>query len=239
MTSVALIPARAGSKRVPGKNWRQLGGKPLFEWTDHAAVLSGCYDHIVLATDHPDCQSWPRITTGGNSRVPLTVFVRSPVSDTQPDLEWVLEVQRAGLLDGADTFSILRPTSPFRSAETIRRAWKQWEALPDYYDSMRAVRRVAESPYKMWLDVEGGLVSFYQCLTTRWDGEQYWNQPTQSLTEVYIQTAGIEIAHTRVLPDSISGGRIASFVVEGPEALDINTLEDWWLAERYLAEGLV
>lgn len=240
MTNVALIPARAGSKRLAGKNLRELGGKPLFQWTVSAALRSGCYDRIILATDHPSVHSWPQTTTGRTGDIELMVFVREIVPDMQPDIEWVLQIQAAGLLGGAETFSILRPTSPFRSADTIRRAWKIWEACNanDYYDSLRTMRLVSEHPSKMWI---AGSVArpFHWPEDDREDGIQPWNSPTQSLPAYCIQTAGLEIARRRVLPHSISGVNVCPLILEGPEALDINSIEDWWVAERYVAEGLV
>ena len=67
---------------------------------------------------------------------------------TSPDIEWVLHVDARARHE--ELFSILRPTSPFRTAATIRRAWEQLLALGDRADSIRAVEPVRQHPGKMW-----------------------------------------------------------------------------------------
>lgn len=205
-----------------------LGGKPLIAWTIEAALESDCYDRVIVTSDIDE-------VTRLASQMGTSCWSRPPVPDLQPDIEWVTEIMNAW--PSFDTFSILRPTSPFRSADTIREAWLRWVQVMHEVDSLRTVRRVSEHPYKMW-DETGPL---YQDINN-WDGipkDQPWNLPTQSLPPFYIQTAGLEIAHTRALPHSISGDRVAPFIIEGPAALDINTLQDMWVAEQYVREGLV
>lgn len=236
---VALIPSRAGSKRLPNKGTKLLGGRSLISWTIEAAQKSGVYDRIVVCSDDPRC-----LELGAD--VGADSFERHLVPDTQADLEWILEAQAEGFLDGHNTFSLLRPTSPFRSAETICRAWDTWCKVRDDVDSLRAVRKVSESPAKMW---EISYDTMDPLAIRLWPSEwanslapfpQPWNRPTQGLGDFFIQTAGLEIAHSRVLAEgSISGDRIAPFVLEGPASLDVNTLSDFWIAERYLAEGIV
>lgn len=48
---LAVIPARGGSKRIPRKNIRLFGGKPMIAWSIEAAIASGCFDRIVVSTD--------------------------------------------------------------------------------------------------------------------------------------------------------------------------------------------
>ena len=72
--------------------------------------------------------------------------------DTSPDIEWLehtlLELKRRGRT--WDCFSLLRPTSPFRTADTIRRAWTGFIAQQGV-DSLRAVEKCAQHPGKMWI----------------------------------------------------------------------------------------
>ncbi len=51
MTTIAIIPARGGSKRIPGKNLRDFCGRPMLAWTIEAASSSGCFDEIIVSTD--------------------------------------------------------------------------------------------------------------------------------------------------------------------------------------------
>ena len=103
-------PPRA-RRRVPGKNARALAGHPLVAYTIASARESGLFTDVLVSTDSPEIAdisrrygatavSWPRLA--------------EPMS---PDIDWILHA-----MDGRadDEFAILRPTSPFRSAETLR-----------------------------------------------------------------------------------------------------------------------
>src|SRR4051794_37292922 len=129
--AVALVPARAGSQRVPGKNVRPLAGHPLLAYSIAAARASGLFDAVLVSTDSADIADVARhygATVPGLRPATLATA-------TSPDIEWVRHV-----LDGTtyELFSILRPTSPFRSAATLRRAWDAFHAVDDA-DSLRAV----------------------------------------------------------------------------------------------------
>ena len=218
---VALIPARAGSQRVPGKNTRLLAGYPLIAYTIAAAQQSGVFNQIVVATDDGEAMAIGR-TSG------VLVFDRAPVSHDQPDIDWVSDVLAQ---IACDAFAILRPTSPFRSAAEMRRAWalfQWWQPA----DSLRAIRRVTEHPAKMWtIESPSSMRPFVD--------HTGHSQPTQSLPPVYVQTSSLEIAWTKTVYDTgtISGTRILPFVCEGPEALAIDTWRDWAEAERLVATG--
>jgi len=123
-TLVALIPARAGSKRVPSKNTRMLGGHPLIAYTLAAARSSGVFDAVIVSTDSEETAAIARRYGG---EVP---FLRPAemAGDTAPDIDWIAYTLKRLQDDGRswDCFSILRPTSPFRQPETIRRACRKW-----------------------------------------------------------------------------------------------------------------
>jgi N-acylneuraminate cytidylyltransferase len=132
-----------------------------------------------------------------------------------------------------ELFSILRPTSPFRTADTIRRAWDALHAVPDA-DSVRAIRPVKEHPGKMWR-IEGDVMV---PLLPQAPGEV----PTHSrqfadLPEVFVQDSSLEIAWTRIVADGeIAGRRVVPFRTEGLEGLSIDYPEDLEEAERHAAQ---
>jgi N-acylneuraminate cytidylyltransferase len=134
-----------------------------------------------------------------------------------------------------DAFSLLRPTSPFRTAATIRRAWTLFSAQQGV-DSLRAVELCAQHPGKMWI-VRGTRML---PLLPFGSADRPWHStPYQALPEVYVQNASLEIAWTRVVLDdrSIAGTVIVPFMTEGYEGFDINVQEEWWIAERMLETG--
>ena len=122
MRKVAFIPARSGSKRVPHKNIYPLGKHPMLAYAVQAAVKSDVFDAVICATDS---RQYAEIAVHYGATVP---FLRSSSisGDKSPDIEWVKFMLESLASHGQrfDTFSILRPTSPFRLETTIHRAWQ-------------------------------------------------------------------------------------------------------------------
>ena len=234
-SAVALIPARAGSKRVPGKNVRVLAGHPAIAYTIAPALASGVFQSVIVSTDSEEVAA---IARHYGAEVP---FLRPAAyaGDTSPDIEWVehtlAELKKRGRI--WDCFSLLRPTSPFRSADTIRRAWQRFLAQ-DEVDSLRAIEKCTQHPGKMWV-VRGDRM--FPLLPSS-NGAQPWHStPYQALPEVYVQNASLEIAWTRVVFErrSIAGEAIVPFITEAHEGFDINGPQDWMIVERLIADGAV
>jgi CMP-N-acetylneuraminic acid synthetase len=242
-SAVAFIPARQGSKRVPGKNVRRLGVHPLIAYTIVPALESGVFDSVIVSTDSEETAA---IARHYGADVP---FLRPAhfAGDTSPDIEWLehalTELKHRGR--AWECFSLLRPTSPFRTAATIRRAWTRFIAQDDV-DSLRAVEKCAQHPGKMWV-VNGDRMSPLLVPPTPHSGEgrlpgQPWHStPYQALPPVYVQNASLEIAWTRVVSEgrTIAGNVVVPFFTEGYEGFDINDRHDWMIAERLIADGEV
>ena len=233
LKAVALIPARAGSVRVPHKNIRPLQGHPLIAYTIAAARTSGVFEAVVVSTDSED---YARVARYYGAEAP---FLRDAAmaGSTSPDIEWVLHA-----LDGLeaqgrrfDAFSILRPTSPFRKPETIQRAWAQFTAA-EGADSLRAVEPVAQHPGKMWV-VRGERMTPLMPLNPQ--GPPWHSQQMASLPKVHVQNASLEIAWTEMArrTSSIAGGVLVPFLTEGDEGVDINGPQDWFWAEHLISTG--
>lgn len=231
--AVALIPARSGSTRVPDKNIRRLAGHPLMAYSIAAARASGVFAAVVVSTDS---ERYAEIARHYGAEVP---FLRPPelAGATSPDVEWVeFTLERLGEAGREfDCFSILRPTSPFRKAETIRRAWTEFLAEPGV-DSLRAVERCREHPGKMWVVRGRRMVPL---LPLGPPGQPWHSSQYAALPVVHVQNASLEIAWTRVVREgrTIAGEVLMPFLTEGDEGLDINDAEDWWYAEHLLARG--
>jgi CMP-N,N'-diacetyllegionaminic acid synthase len=227
-TIVALIPARSGSKRVPDKNIRLLAGHPVMAYTITAALQSEIFSSVIVSTDS---ERYADIARYYGAEVP---FLR-PVElagDVSPDIEWIEYTLNKLEEDGRkyDCFSILRPTSPFRRPETIQRAWQAFLS-EEGVDSLRAVEKCRQHPGKMWV-VRGKRMMPLLPLSPPeqpWHSSQY-----QSLPEVYVQNASLEIAWKRVVLDerTIAGTVLMPFLTEGYEGFDVNSPYDWELAEK-------
>jgi N-acylneuraminate cytidylyltransferase len=233
-SAVALIPARAGSQRVPGKNVRELAGHPLIAYSIAGARLAGVFDAVVVSTDSEEIAA---VAKRYGAEVP-SLRPEEMATSTSPDIEWLRHVLAELSSDGRDfeIFSILRPTSPFRGPETIRRAFDQLVALGDRADSIRAVRPVREHPGKMWV-IDGDLM---RPLLDQPDGVPLHSRQFAALPEVYVQDSSLEIAWWRAVAehDSIAGKAVAPFVAEGVEGFSIDYPEDWRAAEELVASGV-
>lgn len=232
-TVVALIPARAGSKRVADKNIRPLAGHPVIAYTIAAAFQSEIFSAVVVSTDS---EKYAEIARQYGAEVP---FLRPAemAGDHSPDIEWIehalTHLRKMGR--EYDCFSILRPTSPFRLPETIRRAWEQF-ITEEGVDSLRAVEKCHEHPGKMWIVRGKRMVP----LLPLGPAELPWySTPYQALPEVYKQNASLEIAYTRVVFEerTIAGNVLMPFFTEGYEGFDVNHPNDWQLAEELVHTG--
>ena len=233
---IALIPARSGSKRVADKNIRPLAGHPLIAYTIAAARQSGVFRDVVVSTDS---ERYAAIARHYGAETP---FLRPEEisGDTSPDIEWVDYTLRRLAREGRryECFSILRPTSPFRLPETIRRAWSEFRAESGV-DSLRAVEKCSQHPGKMWI-VRGRrmmpLLPFGP-EDRPWHSSQY-----PSLPVVYVQNASLEIAWTlipSVLLAIVAVPTVrtifASYAPAPANALKIDVYGwQWWWEFRYV-----
>ena len=116
MYTIALVPARKGSQGVPGKNWAELGGKPLVQWTIESALVSPSINEIVVSTDAPEViEIAERLGVPVNLR--KTRLARSETTTKE------LVVDFLGGYSGQEfVLILLQPTSPFRTHADIEAA---------------------------------------------------------------------------------------------------------------------
>ena len=231
-SAIALIGARAGSERVPGKNVRRLAGHPLLAYAIETARQSEVFDRIVVSTDS---ERIAQVARWYGADVP---FLRPDEysTSTSPDIEWIAWTLPQ-LEERYDLFAIVRATNPFRGPDVIRRGLDQLLATPEA-DSIRAVERVKQHPGKMWVVDEVDRLMRplldQSHLDVAWHAGQY-----QALPPVYVQNSALEIAWTRVVEatGTREGRVLAPFFTEGFEGLNIDDEDDFARAERLVADG--
>jgi CMP-N,N'-diacetyllegionaminic acid synthase len=229
---VALIPARSGSERVPGKNVRPLGGHPLLAYAVATALQAGVFERVVCSTDSGKVAE---VAQRYGADVP---FLRPPelATATSPDIEWITYTL-AELEEHFDLFAIVRATNPFRGPDAFVRGLRQLLATPEA-DSIRAVERVKQHPGKMWV-VEGKRMRpllDQQHLDVAWHAGQY-----PALPEVYTQNSALEIAWTRVVSQTGTreGKVVTPFFTRGYEGFNIDDEDDWDRARALIESGVV
>ena len=232
---LALIPARSGSKSVPGKNLRRLLGKPLIAYSIEHALQCSLVNRVIVTTDSQEIADVAR-TYGAD--VP---FLRPAeiAGDHSRDvefhhhaLEWLEEHEdyRPRLVVN------FRPTHPVRRQETIARAIETFAAATEA-DSLRSVRAADQSPYKMWRIGEDGYAIPVAQLE---ELAEPYNMPRQLLPMVYWQDGYIDITRPEVIFEqhSTTGRRILPFLIE-EECVEIDYEEEFLAAEQLLVDRSV
>jgi N-acylneuraminate cytidylyltransferase len=229
---LALIPARGGSKSIPRKNVKRLAGIPLLAYSIAAAQQSETVGRVLVSTDDPEISA---VAREWGAEAP---FLR-PVAlsgDDVPDLpafEHALRWLEHEESYRPDLVVQLRPTSPFRPKGLIDRgvAVLSRDAAAD---SVRAVCVPAQNPYKMWR-LEG---PYLRPLLDDAGAEAY-NSPRQGLPQTLWQTGQLDVVRRDVVlrARSMTGRRIVGLVVHPMFAVDLDTPQQWALAEILAASG--
>jgi CMP-N,N'-diacetyllegionaminic acid synthase len=222
---IALIPARSGSKRIPGKNTKLLNGVPLIAYTIASALECQVFSEVIVSTDS---QEIAEIAERYGASAPI-LRPSQYASDESSDIEWVLHAVdemistpkvELGLI------SILRPTSPLRGSRSILNALDLL-AENSWADSVRAMEPTNKHPGKMWKVSDHGHATPF--LSQLENVIPTHNLPTQLLPKVWIQNASLEVVKFRSLLEtkSISGHRVIAIQLPGLEGYDLNSQEDW------------
>lgn len=122
---LCLIPARGGSRRLPGKNIMPLNGKPLLLYTFEAALASGVFSRIMVSTED---QSVADIATAGGAKVHQRRLELA--NDSAQVIDVLRDLHQSELQKGSQyqAYCVLLPTCPLRSAEQIRKAHQSFMA---------------------------------------------------------------------------------------------------------------
>ena len=229
-TTAALIPARGGSKGVPGKNIRLLGGYPLIAYSIAAARVATSVDRVVVSTDSDDIAA---IATRYGAEVPF-LRPREIAQDNSPDIDFVLHaISHFKKHEGTvpEFFVHLRPTTPLRDPACIDAAIRAIAAHPDA-TSLRSAHPSPESPFKWFLLKEDG---FYTGILT--DDMDALNRPRQMFPTVYVPDGYVDVLRTSFIQSSSSmhGHKVLGFV--SPVCREVDTQEDFEALEFQIQQG--
>lgn len=224
---LGLVPARSGSKGVPGKNTRLLAGRPLIEYAARAGRDSGVIDRLVLSTDSPEIAEIGR-------RVGLEVPFLRPVElagDETPMLPVVRHALDALDRQGwrADILVLLQPTSPLRRPEHVRAAVERLrETGADSVVSVVEIPRHLSPDYVMRID-NGLLKPFLP------DGASIARRQDARLAYARDGTVYACWRATVERFGSLYGDSCLPLILDPRESLSIDSPDDWAAAERILA----
>ncbi len=224
---LSIIPARGGSKGIPGKNIKVLNGKPLIVWSIDVSKASKYIDRTILSTDGEDIA---KVGREWGAEVPF-MRPREFAQDLTPDppvfthaLSWLLQNENYT----PDIVVHLRPTGPLRTSEEIDEAIELLGNDPEA-DSVRSLQEPAKPPFKMWKQSEKYIIPFVSDMP----GMKDWHTaPRQSLPKVFETTADIGIMWSRVVTEkgSVIGDKVIPYFLKRP-TVDIDHLIDFEIAE--------
>lgn len=225
---LGIIPARSGSKGIPNKNLRQLAGKPLLAYTAEAAREANVFDRLVLTTDSEE------IAALGRSLGLETPSLRPKelAADDTPMLPVLQHTVHFLEVEGwqPQIVVLLQPSSPLRKAEHIVNAVKMLRN--GNCDSVVSVVEIPHvfAPQKA-LRLEDGLLRF-------WSSDAGKITRRQQLESAYAREGTVYAVWRNVLMagDSIYGDKCLPLVLQNEESLNLDSLEDWELAEKMLAQ---
>jgi CMP-N,N'-diacetyllegionaminic acid synthase len=228
---LSIIPARGGSKGLPGKNIRPMCGHPLIAYSILAAQSARLINRVVVSTDDPNIAN---VAKQYGAEVPV-MRPAEYAEDKSNDydvfshmLNW-LKVNENYTPDYVVQF---RPTSPIRQIDHINDAIDK--LISSSCDSLRIVTEAPITPYKMW-----NVSSFEEPMVPLIQQDHIYepyNQARQSLPKVYWQTGYLDVIKwkTIMLHNSMSGKSILPFFVDQKYAIDIDNIDDFEAAERYM-----
>lgn len=227
MKILAIIPARAGSKGVPGKNIKLLNGKPLLAYTAEIALQSKHLTEVMVSTEDEQIKD---VAERLGIKVP---FLRPLVlaQDKTPTIDVIIHVlewyEKQNIF--FEAVCLLQATSPLRTVEFLDKAIAKF--IESDSDSLVSVQKVPHEYNPHWtfeLNSEGNLK-----IAT---GETKIIPRRQDLPMAYHRDGSIYITKTKVLLEEHSlYGRSTAFIESDPDLYaNIDTMEDWKNAEKML-----
>lgn len=228
--TIALIPARSGSKSVKDKNIRIMNGKPMLAYSIEQALACKSIDRVIVSTDS---LLYKEIAEQYGAEVP---FLR-PTDISQDDsldvdvfdhaLKWLQNNQGYEV----DLCVHLRPTHPIREVSDIEAMIQLAKDHPNI-DSIRSLSPAKQVPYKMWLFPQSESQKIEPLVTC--SVPEAYNAPRQKLPKVYMQNACIDVVKSSVIlkSHSMSGNIIYGYKMDYD--FDIDTEDEFLVAEKTL-----
>lgn len=224
--TIAVIPARGGSKRIQKKNIKQLAGKPLITYTIEAALHSTSINRTFVSTDDEDVQ---------NIVKPYSVeIIERPqelAADETPTIDVVFHVLQ--VLEAEDylpkTIVLLQPTSPLRTSQDIDSALELF--LRRECEAVMSVCRVFRSPYWSFRICEDYLKPLFD--------EKYLKMRRQDLPELYMPNGALYVSTPYNLRKygSFCCPQTVPYIMPPERSVDIDDEMDFLLAEVLITKS--
>jgi N-acylneuraminate cytidylyltransferase len=233
--TLALIPARGGSKGIPRKNIRDFAGYPLIAWSIAAAKQSKSVTRVIASTEDGEIAAVAREYGAETPFMRPLELAQDHTTDLpvfKHALKWLEDIEGYK----PDVVIQLRPTSPIRPRDCVDGAVMVLTEHADA-DCVRGVVAAGQNPFKMWR-FNGHDKPMNPLLEAAGIPEPY-NAPRQILPPVYWQTGHIDVIRTSTITEkhSLTGNMIYPFVIDPRYTVDIDTPADWAKYESLVYQG--
>jgi len=224
---IAVVPARGGSKTIPGKNLRPLAGRPLIAWSIAVARQVAEIDRVIVSTD--DAQIAAVSRQAGAEVYPRPAHLATDqalVIDALKDLLHTLRAEQ----EPAEWMVLLEPTCPLRTAADVRDCLQLLVRKP--CDSVATFTAAALNPHRAWRIVDGTPETFIP-------GAIPW-LPRQQLPPAYQLNGAVYAFRADLLAGearSLLVGRTGAVLMPDSRSQDIDTLVDFTVAESLLTHS--
>ncbi len=228
---LAIIPARGGSKGLPGKNIKELMGKPLIAYTIEAALNSSVISRVIVSTDDEKIAS---VAKKYGAEVP---YIRNSelASDSASAIDVYIDaIQRLEIENKTDPFMVLLPTVPFRTSKNIDEAY-------DLFNKKKARTLIsvveAKTPASWYLDInKDGTVQ-----SCGYGLEKGTVLNRQENKKNYIPNGAIYILDYELLKKERTYycEKTIPYIMDGKSSVDIDSIEDFEYAEYLLQNKIV
>lgn len=220
MKSIAIIPARGGSKRIPRKNIKKFCGKPIIAYSIEAALKSNIFDEVMVSTDDKEIAE---IALSYEAKVP---FYRSPETSndmtlTAPVLVEVLNNYKQMNME-FDYVCCIYPTAPFITENRLKEGLKL--LCDSDVDSVLPIVKFSYPPQRAVVIRDNNVVMQYP---------ENYNKRSQDLEPIYHDAGQFYCMKTDVLVKEVKlhFTNTIPMILSELEVQDIDNEEDWKIAE--------
>jgi CMP-N,N'-diacetyllegionaminic acid synthase len=213
----ALVTARSGSKGLPDKNIKHIGGHSLLDWSIKSSLKTQTISNVYLSTDS---EEYANI---GKEYGALTPFLRPKelATDTSNDLD-VIKHFLSVIDEKPDALVHIRPTTPLRDPSILDKAIKVFLSKKGEITSLRSVHEMSESAYKSFEVNDKGFLSTIGSIES---GDKA-NLPRQAFPKTYVANGYVDVLDPNyILRESkIHGDKILAF--QTPVVTEVDSIED-------------